>query len=105
MQKFTESSVIRPNAAERPIWASDPRFMLIFQLKGFAYAYGKVIVGGILREVKKRKANPNYSSEAERTLAMTSMLALAAFAAMPFTMLGLELKELTKYHNTQILIQ
>ena len=103
MQKFTESSVIRPNAAERPIWASDPRFMLIFQLKGFAYAYGKVIVGGILREVKKRKANPNYSSEAERTLAMTSMLALAAFAAMPFTMLGLELKELTKYSLAAIL--
>lgn len=103
MQKFTESSVIRPNAAERPVWASDPRFMLIFQLKGFAYAYGKVIVGGILREVKKRKANPNYSSETERTLAMTSMLALAAFAAMPFTMLGLELKEFTKYSLAAIL--
>ena len=103
MQKFTESSVIRPNAAERPIWASDPRFMLIFQLKGFAYAYGKVIVGGLMAEIKKRKADPRFTTEQERFLAMTSMLALTGFAAMPFTMLGLELKEFTKFSLAAIL--
>lgn len=103
MQKFTESSVIRPNAAERPIWASDPRFMLIFQLKGFAYAYGKVIVGGLMAEIKKRQADPRFTTEQERFLAMTSMLALTGFAAMPFTMLGLELKEFTKFSLAAIL--
>ncbi|NBS69180.1 hypothetical protein EBT31_09755, partial [bacterium] len=50
LQRFVESSTLRPNAAERPVWASDPHFALIWQLKGYFYSYGKVILGGMFSE-------------------------------------------------------
>ena len=33
MGKFVDESIVRPNAAERPVWASDPRLAFIWQLK------------------------------------------------------------------------
>ena len=54
LARFVDESIVRPNAAERPVWASDPRFALIWQLKSFFYAYGKNIVGGLMRESKNR---------------------------------------------------
>ena len=50
--RFTEESIVRPNAAERPGWASNPYTALIFQLKSFFYAYGKNIIGGVIRNTK-----------------------------------------------------
>ena len=39
---FVDESIIRPNAAQRPVWASDPRYMLLWQLKSFFYSFGQV---------------------------------------------------------------
>ena len=50
--RFVEESIVRPNAAERPVWASNPYTALIFQLKSFFYAYGKNIVGGVVRNTQ-----------------------------------------------------
>ena len=52
--RFVDEAIVRPNAAERPIWASDPNFALVWQLKSFYYAYGKNIVGGLFREGETR---------------------------------------------------
>ena len=51
---FVNESIIRPNAAQRPAWASNPYFALVWQLKGFFYAYGKTIIGGQYREIMNR---------------------------------------------------
>lgn len=40
--RFVDGAAIRPNAAHRPIWGSDPRFMLIFHLKQFTYSFQQV---------------------------------------------------------------
>ncbi|WP_067586391.1 thermonuclease family protein [Endozoicomonas ascidiicola] len=49
--RFVEESIVRPNAAHRPTWASDPRFMLLWHLKSFFYSYGKVIVAPFMQHV------------------------------------------------------
>jgi hypothetical protein len=95
VQRFVESSILRPNAAERPIWASDPRWALVWQLKSYFYAYSKVITGGILREAKSRaKEGQGGIEEATATLAV---FGLTAVATMPLAMLGMELREYIKY--------
>ena len=89
--RFVEESVIRPNAAERPYWASDPRYALIWQLKAFFYAYGKTIVGGVAREAYSRKRETGTLG------AMVPPLMLFATTVLPLTMLGWEFRERTKY--------
>lgn len=87
---FVDESIVRPNAAERPVWASDPRFALIWQLKSFFYAYGKNIVGGFLRESQTRLDKGKGVGNA------SAPILLAAATLLPLSMLGLELRERTK---------
>lgn len=97
IQRFTESSILRPNAAERPIWASDPRWALVWQLKSYFYAYSKVIGGGVLREATTRYAEASQESDVAQLTASLSILALTAVATMPLAMLGMELREYAKW--------
>jgi hypothetical protein len=39
MNQFVDEAILRPNAAQRPIWASDPHYMLVFHLKAFMYSF------------------------------------------------------------------
>jgi len=84
--QFVDESIVRPNAAERPVWASDPRFALIWQLKSFFYAYGKNIIGGLWRESKNR-----YNEEGFPAASVPFLL--GAITLLPLTMLGLDLRE------------
>lgn len=89
--RFVEESIVRPNAAERPVWASNPYTALIWQLKSFFYAYGKNIVGGV-----KRSMQNNYKQDGNLPSAVYPML-LAGMFLLPLTAIGLELRELIKY--------
>ena len=96
LQRFVESSILRPNAAERPLWASDPHWALVWQLKSYFYSYGKVILGGIKREASTRLAETE-GTPFEKITAAGAVLALTAVATMPLAMLGMELREYAKY--------
>ena len=56
--KFVDSSVLRPNAAHRPIWGSDPRFALIFHLKQFTHSFQEVIMKRVWHEWKQGNTKP-----------------------------------------------
>jgi len=101
LQRFVESSVLRPNAAERPVWASDPHWALVWQLKGFFYSYGKVIMGGLFREARTRAQEPG--SRSGQVASSLSILALTALATMPLAMLSMELREYAKYGGAALL--
>ena len=92
--RFTESSMLRPNTAERPFWANDPRFALVWQLKSFLYSFSKTIGGGMLREMGARLKEQGTSMDKIGGVALTAALAGVAF--MPLAMMSLELRELTK---------
>jgi len=87
--KFVDESIIRPNSAQRPMWASNPYFALVWQLKGFFYAYGKTIIGGQAREIHNRYVESGAGAAA---LPLTMM----AVTIIPLTMLGLEVREYIK---------
>ena len=89
--RFVESSVLRPSAAERPIWANDPRFALIWQLKSFMYSFNKTILGGVEREFMQR-----LSEDRNFATALVPIFFLTAAAFLPLAAMGLELREYAK---------
>jgi hypothetical protein len=96
LTRFVESSMLRPNSAERPSWANDPRLALFWQLKSFLYSFSKTIGGGIIREAKARAAEPGMTG-IEKLGGVGLTMALAGVAFMPLAMISLELRELAKY--------
>ena len=96
LTRFVESSMLRPNSAERPSWANDPRLALFWQLKSFLYSFSKTIGGGIMREAKARAAEPGMTG-LEKLGGVGLTMALAGVAFMPLAMISLELRELAKY--------
>jgi hypothetical protein len=97
LQRFVESSTLRPNAAERPVWASDPHYALIWQLKGYFYSYGKVILGGMFTEAETRLKDQNIGTPWGRVGSAVGLMALTAVATMPLAMMGMELREYAKF--------
>jgi len=87
LNRFVDEAIVRPNAAERPIWASDPHWAIVWQLKSFYYAYGKNIVGGMIREGKTRRGETDRYSDAVLPLLFGAALIL------PLTMIGWDLRE------------
>tara|TARA_R110000824_G_scaffold157697_1_gene331192 strand:- start:10 stop:522 length:513 start_codon:yes stop_codon:yes gene_type:complete len=77
------------------MWANDPRFALIWQLKGFFWSYGKVIMAGVAREARTRLNNGE--TVAAGYTATATLLALAAVTTFPLAMMGMELREYAKY--------
>lgn len=73
LNRFVDESILRPNAAQRPIWASDPHWMLIFHLKSFTYSMYERI---IKRSFNEAAAHGNYTP-----LAMMSMYVPVMIAA------------------------
>lgn len=58
--KWVDGAVLRPNAAHRPIWGSDPRFQLIFHLKQFTFSFQNVILRRVGEELKHGNATPAW---------------------------------------------
>ena len=87
--QFVDEAIIRPNAAQRPVWASDPHYMLIWQLKSFFYSFGQVVVGGVAREMQSRWA------EGDRAKAAIPAIVLFG-ALLPLAALALQTRELIK---------
>ncbi len=58
IHKFTDTAILRPNAALRPIWASDPHFMLVFHLKSFTWAFHERITKRVVSEAANGNLAP-----------------------------------------------
>jgi endonuclease YncB( thermonuclease family) len=95
LYQFVDESVLRPNASQRPLWANDPALMLIWHLKSFFYAYGKVVLGGVAREAGSRWTEGNGVSG--KTLAAAVPFAIAGLALLPLAALARELREEIMY--------
>lgn len=79
--KFVDSAVLRPNAAHRPIWGSDPRFALIFHLKQFTHSFQEVIMKRVWHEWKQGNTKPAQ-------VALTYIPFMAAVDAAKAMLLG-----------------
>ena len=70
IERWVDGAILRPHAADRPAWGSDPHWMLIWHLKQFTYSFQRTILDRVLHETR----NGNYAPA----------LALAAY--VPFIM-------------------
>ena len=87
ISQFVDESIVRPNPAQRPTYANDPRYALIWQLKSFFYAYGKTIVFPTLKETHR-----NFKEGKDAGAAIMPMVLMASML-IPITMLGWEIRE------------
>jgi hypothetical protein len=55
VNRFVDESILRPNAAQRPIWASDPHWMLVFHLQSFMYSFHDRILRRVYTEYANHK--------------------------------------------------
>jgi hypothetical protein len=53
IHRWVNGAVLRPNAAQRPAWASDPHYMIFWHMKQFAYTFHDVIMKRAIHDVKK----------------------------------------------------
>lgn len=58
LYRFVDSTVLRPNAAQRPIWGSDPRFQLIFHMKQFTHSFQNTILKHVAKETEHGNMMP-----------------------------------------------
>jgi hypothetical protein len=87
MVAFVNESIMRPNPSQRPLWASNPAFMLLFHLKSFMYSFHDTVGRRIYHNFK----------QAETPWQKAYVAAMPAMMMMGLTALGLELRELLQY--------
>ncbi len=56
--RWVDGAMLRPNAAMRPPWASDPHFALFFHMKQFTYAFHKVMLERVANEMRHGNYDP-----------------------------------------------
>lgn len=70
--RFADGAVVRPNAAHRALWMSDPRFLLVAHLKQFAFSFQEVILKRVAHEKSWGNSGPL------KVLAMYAPIMIAA---------------------------
>jgi len=56
--RFVDEAVLRPSASNRPVWVSDPRFLLVAHLKQFTFAMQNVVLKRANRELAEGNPKP-----------------------------------------------
>lgn len=61
VNKWVDGAVLRPNAAHKPIWMNDPRFILLSHLKQFVYSFQETILKRAVNEARHGNVGPAYA--------------------------------------------
>jgi hypothetical protein len=96
VNKYVDSAITRPDARARPVWGSDPRFMLLYQFKSFIFAYWEKIMKPVLAESGRRFRATNGSTAA-KAAAAAAPLAVFVLPTFALSALGLWLRQLLQY--------
>jgi len=90
LYQFVDESVVRPNAAQRPVFGSNPAYSLVWHLKSFFYSYGKQIIWPMAREAINR------AGKGDNVLKVAEPIAIGALTLLPLAAASLELREFIK---------
>ena len=96
VNKYVDSAITRPDARARPVWGSDPRFMLLYQFKSFVFAYWEKIMKPVLAE-SGRRFHATNGSTAAKAAAAAAPLAVFVLPTFALSALGLWLRQLLQY--------
>jgi hypothetical protein len=64
VMRWVDGAILRPNASQRPAWASNPKFALLFHLNQFTYSFQKVILERVYLEAKNGNYDPMMTAVA-----------------------------------------
>ena len=107
LQKFVESTMLRPNAAERPAVGVRPALRHLCGSSSLSLTHtAKSFWGGAFRELKARQMEGRAAGKtgtADCHSRLASTFGLIRRGCLAFAMMSLELKELTKYSMGAIL--
>lgn len=74
VNQWVDGAILRPDAADKPIWMNDPRYMLVSHLKQFVYSFHQTI----LKKVAHEAGHGNYAP----VMAMASYVPIMIAADM-----------------------
>lgn len=58
INQWVDGAVLRPDAADKPIWFNDPHWALVSHLKQFVYSFQKTILERVVHEYKQGNNTP-----------------------------------------------
>lgn len=58
VNQWVDGAVLRPDAADKPIWMNDPHWALISHLKQFVYSFQKTILARVWHEIQQNNYAP-----------------------------------------------
>lgn len=58
VNKWVDGAVLRPNAAQKPVWSSDPHWALVAHLKQFVYSFHDTILKRVVTEARHGNYTP-----------------------------------------------
>lgn len=58
VNKWVDGAVLRPDAADKPIWMNDPHFALFAHLKQFVYSFQHTVIDRMIHEAKEGNYTP-----------------------------------------------
>ena len=58
INQWVDGAMLRPDAADKPIWMNDPHYALISHLKQFVFSFQKTILGRMVHELKHGNYTP-----------------------------------------------
>lgn len=90
LNRFIDESVLRPDATQRPPWASDPNWMIFSHLKSFMWSYSEIILRRLWADMR------NQDTAAKMALPVLFL----AMSTLPLAALGYELRRRIGYAGT-----
>ena len=78
INRWVDSAVLRPDAADKPLWMSDPHYAIVAHLKQFVYSFHE----NILKRVAHEARNGNYSPAMALASYVPVMIAADAMKGM-----------------------
>ena len=64
VSKWVNGAILRPNAAQRTIWGSDPHYQMLWHMKQFTYTFQNVIMGKAIEQAKLGNYRPALAAMA-----------------------------------------
>jgi hypothetical protein len=61
INRWVDGAVLRPDAADKPIWMSDPRWALVSHLKQFVFSFQETILKRVVHEFKAGNMTAAYA--------------------------------------------
>ena len=79
LNSWIDGAIVRPNAAIRPVWMSDPLWLLAAQYKQYTYGVQKILMARVAHEAKNGNVTPAIAMASMVPTMIAADMARAAF--------------------------